>query len=174
MCMQALQLNRSPPPWVHYLKEVNLFSDLHENPTALDQLACLMEERRFKIQDAIIRESEASTEMFILISGEASVYKSTTEGELYKVAILKSTHPIFFGEGALLDAEARSATIRADAECHCLVLSREKFNLFIKRDPAWALPIIQRIARSLLSRLRKTNDDLSLLYHALVEEIRGK
>ena len=92
---------------------------------------------------------------------------------MVKVAILKPVTPVFFGEGALLEADSRSATIRADGPCTCLVLTRHSFYAFAKVHPQWALPIILRIARTVMDRLHKTNNDLMLLYHALVSEIRG-
>ena len=73
--------------------------------------------------------------MYILVHGAASVFKQTTEGELYRVTILNGTDHAFFGEGALLDADSRSATIRADLECICLVLDRESFEKFGKQYP---------------------------------------
>jgi CRP-like cAMP-binding protein len=102
------------------------------------------------------------------------VYKSTLEGEPYKVAILKADSHAFFGEGGLLDSEARSATIRAETRCSCLVLKREAFERFCVGYPQFALPVLLRIARAVMSRLRKSNTDLSLLYNALVAEIRGQ
>ena len=112
--------------------------------------------------------------MFILIEGAASVYRHTAEGELYRVTILNGEEHAFFGEGALLDSDSRSATIRADVECVCLVLGREAFAEFGKKHPAWAFPVLVRIARAVMARLRKTNQDLTLVYNALVSEIRGQ
>lgn len=172
--MQVLRLKKQDFSRIDYLKEVNLFAEIRDNPEALNHLASLMEDRVIKKGEYVLHEGEASTEMFILTGGEASVYKSTTERDLYKVAILKGSHPVFFGEGALLDAETRSATIQADSDCHCLVLNRADFEKFGNQFPQWALPILQRIARGLLVRLRKSNDDMTLLYNALVAEIRGK
>ena len=81
-------------------------------------------------------------------------------------------HP-FFGEGALLDSDARSATIRAEDECHCLVLSREHFDQIGIQHPDWCLPVMRRISRVVMGRFKKANHDLLMLYHALVSEIRG-
>jgi CRP/FNR family cyclic AMP-dependent transcriptional regulator len=158
---------------VEYLKDVSLFEDIREKIGALEELSAMMEVRTFQPSEDIIREGESGTEMFLLIKGEASVHKSTTDGDQYKVAILYGEKHAFFGEGGLLDSDARSATIKADNLCYCLVLSREGFEAFGKGHPEWALPISLRIARAVMARLRKTNNDLMLLYNALVAEIRG-
>lgn len=156
-----------------YLKAVSLFSEIREQPGAIEFLANLMNERVYEPGQPIINEGETGSEMYFLIMGHAAVFKTTSEGESYKVVILTEAQHAFFGEGGLLDADARSATIKAETLCHCLVLNRESFEKLGLQNPAWALPILRKIARTVLARLRKSNDDLMLLYNALVAEIRG-
>jgi len=155
------------------LRAVALFGDLLSDEGALSALAALMEERRYGPGSPILKEGDTGQEMYVLVSGDAAVYKSTPDGEEYKVAILRAEAHAFFGEGGLLAADARSATIRAERECHCLMLSRSAFEQFGLEHPQWALPILRRIANAVMTRFRKANDDLMLLYNALVAEIRG-
>lgn len=164
---------RRPEARVAFLRDISLFADVIGRAGALDELARAMELRAFKPDECIIREGETGTEMFVLAQGQASVNKSTAEGEQYKVAILTAEKHPFFGEGGLLDSDARSATIRAESSCLCLVLGRESFEAFGRTHPEWAMPILLRIARAVMARVRKSNNDLSLLYNALVAEIRG-
>ena len=159
---------------IEALKKVTLFEDLITNTAALEAISSKMTERTFKTGDDIIEEGKAGSELFILISGEVAVFKSTLEGDPYKVVILKSTHYPCFGEGGLLDSDTRSATIRAQSESHCLVLSREIFDQLAQASPAWALPVLRRISQAVLGRLKKTNHDLMLLHQALISEIRGE
>ncbi|MGZ3698375.1 MAG: cyclic nucleotide-binding domain-containing protein [Bdellovibrionota bacterium] len=178
-----LALKKSPKPeqpegasraeWLVHLREVSLFADIKDDPGALEALADLMEFREFQPSTDILTEGQTGSEMFLLIGGQASVHKSTAEGDQYKVAILQGSFHACFGEGGLLDSESRSATIKADTVCTCLVLDRPAFESFSKQYPQWALPVLMRIARAVMARLRKTNNDLSLLYNALVAEIRG-
>ncbi len=156
-----------------HLRAVSLFTEIAANKTALLKFAAIMVERKFKPGVNMITEGDASNEMFILISGTASVFKTTPEGEPFRVAILKEGQHAFFGEGGLIYAERRSATITSDTECHCLVLSRSEFEKFGDQHPEWALPFYRRISASVLTRLRKANEDMMLLYKALVSEIRG-
>lgn len=155
------------------LKKVGLFCDIKENETALAGLMKIFRETHFKPAHDIIVEGAEGAEMFILIDGTASVYKSAPGGEPYKVAILKSENRPAFGEGGLIGADKRGATIRADIACHCLQIDRTDFEKFAGEYPAWALPIYRRIAQSVMLRLRQTNEDMLLLYNALVAEIRG-
>jgi CRP/FNR family cyclic AMP-dependent transcriptional regulator len=79
-----------------------------------------------------------------------------------------------FGESGLIESELRTATIRADTHCRCMVMTRKDFEGFSERYAHWALPIYKRIAFGVMGRLRKSNEDMLLLYNALVEEIRGR
>jgi CRP/FNR family cyclic AMP-dependent transcriptional regulator len=159
---------------ISFLSAVSLFHELKNNQEALSRVAETMQERKFSPGEAIITENETGSEMFLLAEGTASVFKSTAEGDPYAVAILQGANHAFFGEGALLDSDSRSATIKATTECRCLVLTKDKFDRFSEAHPEWALPIIKKIARTVMGRLRKSNNDLMLLYNALVNEIRGQ
>lgn len=173
--MEAKKFKEQPdsPHHLEDLKKVELFKDLAHNEEALKALSSVITEKFFRPRVDIIQESTEGTEMFILIEGKAAVYKTTPGGDLYKVAILNGEHRIAFGESGLIESEKRTATIKSEDECHCLVLDRHAFEIFSQNHPAWALPIYRRIATSIMTRLRKTNDDMLLLYNALVSEIRG-
>lgn len=160
------------PDW-QSLRDVALFAKLHHSEVALRALAQLMHEVEFAPEQAIITEGESGAEMFILLEGQVGIFKQTPQGDRYKVADLGGAKGVFFGEGALLDEEARSASIHSNSKCRCLVLDRNSFSAFSQAHPEWALPIVQNIARLVNGRLRKTNQDLLLLYNALVAEIQG-
>jgi CRP/FNR family transcriptional regulator, cyclic AMP receptor protein len=157
-----------------YLHDVALFAEIRDEPGALEQVASKMKLEKYSRGEAIIKEGTPGTAMYVLIQGEASVLKSTLEHEPFTVAILKSTNHAFFGEGALLDDDLRSATIRADVDCECLAFSREDFKDFCDRYPAWAMPVLRRVAQAVMGRLRGVNNDMVLLYKALVQHIRGE
>lgn len=155
------------------LRNVAIFTDIRESNDAMVALGQIMKEREFTAGSSIIEEGEEGTEMFILIAGQASVYKKPPGGDEYKVAIFSGEKQVAFGESGLVEGELRSASIRADVDCRCLALSRGTFEEFSKTHPQWALPIYRRIALSVMTRLRKINNDMLLLYNALVAEIRG-
>lgn len=155
------------------LRKVALFEEIKDEQGALERLAMAMTSKEFQPREYILHEGHSGSEMFILIEGQASVFKATSDGESYKIALLNSDQISFFGEGALLDSDARSASIQADTLCRCLILGRKEFSDFGKEFPHWALPVLVRIAQTVMFRLRKINIDMMLLYHALVSEIRG-
>lgn len=156
-----------------HLHEISLFEDIRENGLALRTLIEVMKVKDYPPNTQIVREGELGSELFLLTEGQASVFKSTTEGDPYRVAILHAEKHPFFGEGALLDSEARSATIVTDTAARCLILDRNEFIRFGKSHPEWAFPVLLKIAQVVMGRFRKSNNDLLLVYNALVDEIRG-
>lgn len=153
---------------------VSLFEEVRTSGTPFTELIAMMDEKVFSVGDTIIAEGSSGDQFFILADGQAAVYKKTQEGDFYKVAILHGHKGAFFGEGALLEADTRTATIKAETKCQCLVLDKKHFEEFSKQYPQWALSILRRVAMAVMQRLRNMNRDLSLVYKALVEEIRGK
>jgi len=152
------------------LTKVSLFADICDNPEAFSALNKLMNLRLYKAGETIIQEGEPGTDFFILADGSASVFKKTQDGDLYKVAILAGHMGAFFGESGLLEADTRTATIRAESACSCLVLSKTDFENYCNANPQWALPILKRVAKAIMQRLKNMNHDLGLLYKALVDE----
>ncbi len=152
------------------LAKVSLFAEIKDNPEAFAVLYMLMHVQHYQAGDVIIQEGDSGSDFFILADGSAGVYKKTQDGDLYKVAILTGHMGAFFGEGGLLEADTRTATIRAESECRCLVLSKSDFEEFCNFNPQWALPILKRVAKAIHNRLKNMNNDLSLLYKALVDE----
>jgi len=155
------------------LRQVSLFSEIKDLPHALETLAATMKFCAFRKSQALITEGETGAEMYFLLDGQVAIHKSTPEGDKFAVATLSAEQRPFFGEGAMLDEDARSATIIAESECNCMVLSRPDFEDFCRKHPNWALPVLQKIARVVNGRLRKSNNDFIVLYNALVKEIRG-
>ncbi|MEK7689944.1 MAG: cyclic nucleotide-binding domain-containing protein [Bdellovibrionota bacterium] len=158
---------------IQHLQSVSLFFDIRDNLPALEAMSTEIVARQYLTGEVMIKEGQSGSELFLLISGSASVYKTTPDGDPFKVAVLDGAKNAFFGEGALLDAEARSATIAAESEARCLILNRRHFEHFCKTYPEWALPVLRQIARVVMIRFRKTNAEFMLLYQALLAEVRG-
>jgi CRP-like cAMP-binding protein len=158
---------------VDVLKAVSLFQDVKDNSEALNALESIMRAQKYNKGHVLIRQGDAGDEFYVLTKGQVCIEKTTAEGDNYKVAVLKGDQHAAFGEGGLVEGEARSATVKCETEIECLVLSRNDFNQFALKFPQHALPILRRIALILMSRLNQTSNDLMLLHKALMSEIRS-
>ncbi len=158
---------------VQVLNRVPLLVGLKDNSKALLELSQIMEVRTYKAGATLLNEGDLGNEFFVLIHGQVSVFKKTPDGDVYRVVILKQEMTPAFGEGGLIEPEPRSATIKADLDSECLVLTQEKFQNFCLKNPEWAVPILKKLALNLMGSLRKTSNDLMLLHKALMNEIRS-
>ena len=68
-----------------------------------------------------------------------------------------------FGEMALLDQEARSATVEADEDLVCYVLDRASFEQLTRQNPAIAIKLLTNLGRELASHLRRANRTINQL-----------
>ena len=151
------------------LKTFPLLSRLSEDKLAA--LAEVMKEKTFPAGELILKEGESGDEMFLLLSGSVDVLKTTTYGDSYIAASLEASYHCTFGEMALIDSGKRSATVRAKEECRTLSLSAEAFRNFCREDPQTGLELMMSISATLVRNLRMENENLRIVYEALIEEI---
>ena len=99
------------------------------------------------------------------------IHKRTPDQEPYTIVDLRDDEDVFFGELALMDKEVRSASVTAETDCEFLVIHRDNFIQLGEEDPRLGLLVTRAIARELSKRLRKANQDMVLLFEALVEQV---
>ena len=121
----------------------------------LAQLVALGGQRQWGKGEVIFREGEAGKELYVIAKGTASVRlrMADTDRTTRLITMSPGTN---FGELALLDQEARSATVEADEDLVCYVLTHEKFVMLTQREPAVAIKLLMNLSRELASGLRRT------------------
>ena len=124
------------------IQQVPLFSDLDKKE--LQGLASTMKERTFNSGDTIATEGQTGIGFFIIDDGEASV---SVQGE--ERATLK--HGDYFGEVALIDDGARTATITAKTDLRCYGITSWEFRPLIAQNADLAWKMLQTMARRLRS-----------------------
>ena len=116
-------------PSADLIRGVPLFSELDDK--TVGQLAIEFVERHFEEGKAIATEGVDGLNFFIVASGEASV---TVQGK--EVATLGPGSS--FGEVALVDKSARSATVTATTPMVAYALPIWSFRPFVEDQPAVA------------------------------------
>lgn len=155
------------------LEKVALLDSLMSNTLVMRAIAELMEMKSFPAGTYLTTEGQEGVEYYILTKGEVSIRRNTPEGDSYKVVVLNATKHPSFGEGGLIEGERRSATVVCESDVECLILTRSQFQTFCQKHPEFALPIVIKIAQSLMGRLNQTSRDMMLLHKALMDEIRS-
>jgi len=121
-----------PDPSLDLIRGVPLFAEADES--FLQRLAGEFMERTYAAGETIAEEGEAGRTFVVIERGEVTV---TVHGE--EVGRLGPGDS--FGEMALIDKSARSATVRADTEVHGYQLPVWSFRPLVESHPemAWAL-----------------------------------
>lgn len=107
----------------------------------------------FKSGESIFSEGDPGDVAYVVIEGEIDIVSESSGATVHIATISK--HGIF-GEMALLDNTARSATAIAKTDCACVVIDHKQFNDAMDR----AEPLIRGILRILASNLRATTERL--------------
>src|SRR5258708_7271125 len=81
----------------------------------------------------IVREGEEANAFYVLVSGRARVIKTGQGGEEISLNVLRPGDS--FGEMALLDRTARTATVRASSDVEVFRLDKSVFNALVERTP---------------------------------------
>ena len=108
----------------------------------------------------IFREGDPGKELFVLVQGRASVYLQQPDGAIRLATFAPGT---IFGELAILDAGPRSATVVADEDVVCHVLSGSDFAALSDAAPAVAIKLLAGLGRELSMRLRRANKTIHQL-----------
>lgn len=122
------------------LVKVPLFSMLSKRE--LDKLAREVHDRTLPAGSVLTEENQYGTIFTVIAQGQASV---TIRARVVRVL----GEGDFFGEMALIDRSPRSATVTADTELRCLMLTQPVFRQFAVSHPEtmWALLelMVQRV-----------------------------
>jgi sulfate permease, SulP family len=109
----------------------------------------------------IFREGDPGQELFIITKGRASAYlKQINGGEIRLATFAPGT---IFGELATLDAGPRSASVVADDDVVCYVLSDQQFAVLAKDAPSVAIKLLSGLGRELTRRVRRANQTIHQL-----------
>ena len=140
----------SPPPAgsgpVEVIERVPFFANMSQRD--VEGIAALFKERRFAAGETITKEGAGAAAFFVIESGEADV----SIGGRTRATLTKGD---YFGEIALIDEGARSATITASSELVCYGLTYWEFRPLVQHNATIAWNLLQTLAK----RLRTAQDD---------------
>jgi hypothetical protein len=135
----------APPVSGDSLVRVPLFSDLAESDR--DAIARLFTQRVFASGETVTKEGSDAAAFYLIESGTATV---TVHG-----AFRRTLHSgDYFGEIALIDGRARSATVTADGELVCQGITLWDFQPLVQRNTTMAWALLQTLA----GMLREASD----------------
>jgi SulP family sulfate permease len=124
------------------------------DPTDLAAIEPYLRRAFYQPGSVIFREGDPGNELLVVIKGSASAYLQLPNTNIRLATFATGT---MFGELALLDAGARSATVVADADLVCYTLTTSDFAAMAAKFPGVAVRLLAAIGRELSGRLRTAN-----------------
>src|SRR5512146_1025449 len=110
--------------------------------------------REFLDGEAIVRQGDVATSMFVMQEGQAEVVVDSGGSDV-RLHVLREGEP--FGEMAIFDGMPRSATVRAMGYARVLSVDKKTFLRRMHEDPSLAYRLVQTMSR----RIRFLNEELS-------------
>jgi CRP/FNR family cyclic AMP-dependent transcriptional regulator len=127
-----------PDPSLELIRGIPLFAEADDR--FLERLAGEFMERHFPAGETIAEEGEAGRTFIVIESGDVTV---TVHGR--DVGRLGPGDA--FGEMALIDKSARSATVKADTDVHAYQLPVWSFRPFVESHPEMAWALLEALAQ---------------------------
>jgi CRP/FNR family cyclic AMP-dependent transcriptional regulator len=120
------------------LRAVPMFSELPDKE--LRSLAESMQERSYSEGQEVLVEGEGGIGFFVILDGDARVSVGADE--------VRTLGPgDSFGEMAIIDGQARSASITAGEGLRCAGMTQWHFKPFVRDHPDFAWAIMQALVR---------------------------
>ncbi len=117
-------------------------------------LKASLSRRIYQQGEVVLEEGDESNDMYIVAMGSASA-RLRLPGTDRQTRLVTFSPGTVFGELALLDQKARSATVAADEELVCYVLDRGSFDQLTRHNPVIAIKLLANLGRELASHLRR-------------------
>jgi CRP/FNR family transcriptional regulator, cyclic AMP receptor protein len=127
-----------PQPSLDLIRGVPLFAAADDR--FLERLSDEFMERTFSAGETIAEEGERGRTFIVIESGQVTV---TVQGE--EVGRLGAGEA--FGEMALIDKSARTATVRADTDVHGYQLPVWSFRPLVESHPEMAWALLETVAQ---------------------------
>jgi len=129
-------------PSLELLQRIPLFADFDRGE--LERISRTFKDRTFDAGSTVVGEGKTGAGFFVIESGEATVSRRGEERG-------KLGPGDYFGEIALIDDGARSATVTADSELRCYGLTSWEFRPLVESNASIAWKLLETMAKRLRS-----------------------
>src|SRR5262245_20017073 len=126
------------------LATIPLFADL-----ASEHVRSIVAAGRTKRSEAgqiVFGEGDPSDGLYVVLAGEVRIYKRNDDGA--EVDLLIAGAGEYFGELALIDGGARSASVASVTHCEFFVLERETFAELLTRSPQLLAAVLSNLTQA--------------------------
>jgi CRP-like cAMP-binding protein len=115
--------------------------------------------------ELLFQEGDMGSELYIILSGSVVISK---DGRLLR-ELGPGGH---FGEMAIVDRTARSATAMVQEPCRLMILSQEGLYAIIRNEPRIGIKMLWGLSEVLSARLRENSELLTRVWNQLDDALR--
>jgi CRP/FNR family cyclic AMP-dependent transcriptional regulator len=130
-------------------------------PREAEHIASATVPHRVQAGGKICHEGDPTSGLIFLVEGTAEVLKDTPNSSSQVVAVVQG--PIIVGEIGLLTGAPVSATVLAQTDCECHLLTRPQFQRLVDDMYPGAYKLVLAIAELLARRLAAMNQRIIAL-----------
>ncbi|PYQ58259.1 MAG: hypothetical protein DMF53_20735 [Acidobacteria bacterium] len=141
------------------LRRWEIFS--HFTDEQLVQLAQCATRNRYPAGAMIVKEGEETQDAYLIESGGVRIQRKTPYGHFSLAALEPGT---LFGETSFVDRVPRSGDAVTTADTDLITLHPEALSRLMEGDPRFKLALYWAFWKSLSSKLRQTNDNLTRFF----------
>jgi CRP-like cAMP-binding protein len=132
---------------IEFLKNVPIFSELNDD--TLIKLSRLGTLKSYEKDSIILSEQDAGSALFVMVSGKVKVARVSNDDKNKEVILTLLNPSDFFGEMALLDGLARSATVTSVEDSQVFIIQRNDFLDLIQQHPEVSIALLQELTQRL-------------------------
>jgi CRP/FNR family cyclic AMP-dependent transcriptional regulator len=140
------------------LRSIPIFDEL--TAQELEKVATLARVRNYAERAVVVTQGEPARDLFVIARGRLKVVACGPDGRDTVLGIMAERE--VFGEVALFDGGARSATVTTIEPCELLVIERERFFELLRESPTISGKLLVVLARR-LRRLSQRSEDAAFL-----------
>lgn len=111
-------------------------------------------QENYKAGDYIFFEGDLESHFYIIESGHVKIFTKNSTGQ--KVILTELKPGDTFGEFALIDSGARTASAQADTDVKVMKVSEEGYKIMLNDLPLWASSMM----KGFMERLKTMNKEL--------------
>jgi glutaminase len=115
----------------------------------------------FRRGETLVRQGDASGDIYLLTKGEVSVVLELSGGEAKRLSTLSAG--MAFGELTAVTGGARTADVRADSAVECYVLSKAAFDALAQINPDARVGLLENMVRSIAALATSLTNEVAAL-----------
>lgn len=147
-------------PKVSLLKTLRLLAGISDEKLA--KLSGFLHPVRIDNDQILFEEGSLGNSLYFIASGRVLISKKVAGGEFKDLAILGPGDCL--GEMAVLETMPRSARASGYGQVELFELRREDLDRWLRENPELAIGFFAHLVKMLSHRLRRTSDELALMY----------